>query len=98
MTRVWKIAFGLGVVLTLGCKEDLPTVPGSPAFEVKDGAHTGGNRHFYFLAPVVSAPSFTGTFDGSQPPEVSICAWTGGACGPLVADFTIASGAGSETV
>lgn len=81
--------------------EDLPTFPGStpgprPAFIVSDGM-TGGNDHFFFLPPLVPAPTYSGTFDGTQQPEVKICAWSGG-CGAEVAAFTMTTGPGSETI
>src|SRR2546425_167853 len=98
MTRGMKAIALLGAALGLACTDDLPTLPGRPSFEIMDGAHSGGNRHFYFLPPLVSAPSPTGTFDASQLPEVRICAGAGGACGAVVADFTMTDGSGSETV
>jgi len=70
-----------------------------PAFAISDGAHSNGNTHFFFLPPVVPEPSFAGTFDGWLAPVVDICEWTGTACTlPLTAEFTTATGPGSETV
>ena len=96
-------SLGLGAML-LGCT-DVPTSapPGSPAFEISDGANSGGNEHFFFLPPMVSDPSasFTAAFDASLSPEVSICLWdeVGGACVRLpVAEFDMTSGMGSEIV
>lgn len=88
-------------VLVAACSE-----VGSPVLEagetaapgISDGAH-GGNAAFYFLPPLVPAPSPTGVFDGTLEPTVVICAWTGAECtAPPVAEFTTAGGPGSETI
>ncbi len=70
-----------------------------PQLAISDGAHEG-NRHFYFLPPMVAAPGiFAGPFDGSLDPIVRICAWSAGACvGDPVAEYTPASGPASETI
>lgn len=53
-----------------------------------DGA-TGGNPHFFFLPPLVPAPTPTGTFDPSLAPVVEICELAATTCiFPLVAEFT----------
>jgi photosystem II stability/assembly factor-like uncharacterized protein len=87
------------VVLVLaGCREDLPTAPASPGFEIKDGAHSGGNGGFYFLPPLVTAPGYTGKFDAMQTPEVRICVFAHGGCGAEMASYTMTAGQGSEVV
>ena len=42
-----------------------------PAFTIQDGAHSG-NLHFFFLPPMVPAPKFSGTFDGTRSPVIRI--------------------------
>src|SRR6266571_1166304 len=70
-----------------------------PNAEIVDGSHGGGNAHFFFLPPLVPAPSFSGVFDASLLPVVRICRWTGTACAtPPLAEFTTATGSGSEVV
>lgn len=60
-----------------------------------DGAHADdANQHFYFLPPMVSQPTYSGTFDGSLSPVVEIS-------GPGLSDpvvFTMESGRGSQRV
>jgi Tol biopolymer transport system component len=57
--------------------------------QLSDAAN-GGNAHFYFLAPLVRMPLFTGVFDSHQDPVVHIT-------GPGVdVQFTKSSGYGSE--
>jgi hypothetical protein len=74
------------------------SLPGQLLAEVSDGAN-GGNEHFFFLPPLVPAPSPTGTFAGSMDPVVQICEWTGTDCVfPPIAEFTTTTGPGSEMV
>ena len=61
---------------------------------ISDGAHSG-NVHFYWLPPLVPATNPTGVFDGSLSPVVTISEGIGGA---TIAEFTMATGAGSELV
>src|SRR2546429_9796302 len=51
-------------IFALGCTDEPPTAPaaGRPRFEISDAAHTSGMPGFYFLPPMVAAPTFTGTF------------------------------------
>ncbi len=68
---------------------------------IQDGAHAGGNAHFYFLPPMVAAPAPSGAFDATQSPEVEICRYTATACsplGPAPARFTMTTGPGSVTI
>jgi hypothetical protein len=86
------------VLVAVACSDiPAPTAVPSPSFAIRDGAHNGGNPHFYWLPPLVSAPSPTGTFDPSSSPVVRISEWAG-AEGALVAEYTMSSGPGSETV
>lgn len=98
MTRKFFAAAALGAAMLAGCRDDVPTSPAGPAFEIKDGAHSAGNQHFYFLPPLVPPPASTGTFDGSQAAEVQICTWINDACGATIATYSTTSGVGSETV
>src|SRR5438477_120933 len=69
-----------------------------PAKVISDAAHGGVVQHFYFLPPLVSQPTYSGTFDPSAAPEVQVCAMSGSDCVALVADFFTTTGPGSETV
>jgi hypothetical protein len=91
---------GLALLLfAAACSEgDLPTGAfhaGDANHAISDGAHNG-TQGFYFLAPIVKAPSFGGTFDPSLAPVVLICETT--ACNAFHVTFTMTEGAGSETV
>jgi hypothetical protein len=90
--------------LAFACTDrDTPTAPTAedpePRLEISDAAHSGGNEHFFFLPPLVSAPTYDGVFDATQSPKVRICEWTGEVCAlPLLTEFTMHAGPGSETV
>lgn len=91
------------MALIAGCgRSDLATSPSatrpsSPQQEISDAVHSGGNARFYFLPPMVSAPSPTGVFDAQVTPVVEVCEWNG-ACGTVVARFSTTGGSGSTTV
>lgn len=92
----------LPAMLVAGCGTDsgpsaIATAPPAPV--ISDGAHQG-NEHFYFLPPLVPAPAYSGTADGSLAPSVSVCEWNASdeRCGPIVASFSIDAGTGSEVV
>jgi CARDB len=79
----------LALAVALGCREQQPvTAPKQPGISaaILDGAHEGGNPHFFFLPPMVPRPPFSGTFNPNLGPTVQICALTviGGAtaCDP----------------
>jgi Tol biopolymer transport system component len=74
--------------------------PGAPpALEISDAAHGGSTDGFFFLRPLVSSPSYSGSFDGELSPTVHICAGATASCaGAEVALFTTETGPGSETV
>src|SRR3989441_12006316 len=65
---------------------------------ISDAGHGTGTPGFYFLPPMVAAPTFTGTFVSGLTLEVEICVWTGTACDAPIATFTTKTGSGSETV
>jgi len=58
----------------------------APTFTILDAAH-GGTAGFYFLAPMVPAPTYSGTFDGTKAPVITICALAGDSCATTVATF-----------
>jgi surface protein len=97
MTRLPSASFGFLVLLLMaGCLERDPTAPadpGEPTHAISDGAH-GGIEGFYFLAPMVSHPTYNGIFDAALQPVVEICATT--ACTELHASFHMTEGSGSE--
>ncbi|PYP25716.1 MAG: hypothetical protein DMD51_07995, partial [Gemmatimonadetes bacterium] len=70
----------------------------APRFEIRDGAHNGGNPHFYFLPPIVATPNATGSFDATQVPGVTVCQLAGSDCGPVVAQFSMTTGTASAVV
>jgi len=101
MSSLTRYTVPVWVLLGLACNETPLMAPAGsePAFAISDGAHASGNAHFYFLPPMVSASSFTGAFDPTQTPVVQICELAGPVCQlPLIAQFTMAGGAGSEAV
>ena len=79
------------LALVAACSERLtdpgPVEPPAASFAIVDAAH-GGATGFYFLPPMVPAPSYAGAFDGTRAPDVTICVFAAGACGATVATFT----------
>jgi hypothetical protein len=106
MSSLTRIArrWALLLATALACQPDGPTSPAavrpgrSPRFVISDGAHAGGNTHFYFLPPLVPPPTPSGAFDAALQPVVDIATVTRGtaANAPLVS-FTTTAG-GSERV
>lgn len=99
-TSLKRAAAAAAVVLAVGCSTDArsPVEPAlDPSLTISDAAHSGSVPGFYFLPPIVEAPSFSGTFDAGLSPRVEICELSGSSCGPVVAQFTTA-GSGSERV
>jgi hypothetical protein len=91
----------IAAVLIAACTDRNPVAPveEAPSASISDAVHESGNAHFFFLPPVVSTPATHGVFDDSLSPLVQICEWTTSGCAtPLVAEFTSASGPGSERV
>lgn len=95
-----SLALPLAFLTFVACSETPLEPPvDSPSLSIEDAVHQNGNEAFYWLPPMVDAPSLSGVFDGTLAPEVTVCAWTGSACAlPLVAHFTETTGPGSETV
>jgi hypothetical protein len=90
------------VLAAAACTGDVtaPAAPGDggPTEIISDAAHAGAVPGFYFLPPMVPAPSYSGTFDGGLQPRVEICQVSGPVCGPVIAQYTTASGTGGERV
>lgn len=74
--------------------------PSEPGFDIGDAVFGHGNPHFFFLPPMVPAPTYAGTADGTLSPQVTVCEWQPGPgrCGAVVADFGTQSGTGSQVV
>src|SRR3989449_1818018 len=88
------------VLFALGCEDKPPTAPAAagPQFEISDAVHGTGTPGFYFLPPMVAAPTFTGAFVSGLTLEVEICVWNGTACDEPIVTFSTKTGTGSETV
>ena len=96
----------LGTAFLMGCQDEPPTWPDfadgdNPLFEIQDALHGGGNEHFFFLPPLVPAPTFGGVFNATRSPAVEICLIneeTGACAGEPLVTFTMDDGPGSKTV
>ena len=75
ISRSVRIACLLSAGLA-ACSEQGIVRPNDPRLmakpDIRDGAH-GGNEHFFFLPPLVSAPAVSGTSDGSLSPTIEVC-------------------------
>src|SRR5216117_1378081 len=100
-------ALCLSLVFASTCNRDLPMQPrerplpptaSPPQFQIQDGAHSGGNPHFFFLPPLVPAPTFSGTSDGTQKAVVKVCEWSGTTCLARIAEFSMTSGTASQVI
>lgn len=67
-----------------------------PTLRIAD-ATQNGNQHFYFLPPLAWQPEYSGTFDPTAQPEVTICAVNGSDCSDFVA-YTMTTETFGETV
>ena len=96
-----------GFVL-VACQSDRPVTShgGRISADISDGAHQAdclnaigtcvpGNAHFFFLPPMVKAPTPTGTFNPSLAPSVTICRLAGNDC---VANTSFSPGAAQVDV
>ncbi|HUQ80952.1 MAG TPA: hypothetical protein VM076_07445 [Gemmatimonadaceae bacterium] len=87
-----RLSMLLAAGLLAAC-DRTPTAPPTvltttrPSYAISDAAH-GGAPGFYFLAPLVPAPAYRGTFDATQQPVVRVCELAGTACGAAIASFT----------
>jgi hypothetical protein len=57
-----------------------------PILRIADAAHNG-DQHFYFLPPLAWQPEYSGDFDATAAPEVTICAVNGAVCDGTVAAY-----------
>src|SRR5437867_10754558 len=83
----WSLCFIAAAMAVLACQCDAPVGSRStrPAADISDGNQPANcvtpintcvpsNPHFYLLPPMVEAPSFSGSFNPSLVPTVTICA------------------------
>src|SRR5438105_2005896 len=105
MTRCLEaLVVGGCMTLVIGCAGDSVTDPRprsgdlQPSPIVSDAVHSSGKPHFYFLPPMVSNPTTSGTFDAALSPAVQICVMSGSACGATIASYSMISGPGGEKV
>jgi hypothetical protein len=92
MFRLKYAARAALLLAVAACTGDVtaPTVSGDagPAQTISDAAHSGAVPGFYFLPPMVPAPSYSGTFDGALQPTVVICELSGSTCVTTIASYT----------
>lgn len=65
----------LPLLWAAGCTDqEGPTAvsPDQPAFAIADAGSDGTATHFQWLAPIVSSPTITGTFDAGRSPVVKV--------------------------
>jgi alpha-tubulin suppressor-like RCC1 family protein len=87
------------LVAVSACSDMFSTAPngGPPSFDIADAARDYKDG-FYWLPPIVRQPTVSGTFDATLSPTVEICELVDGACGPVIATYTMTSGPGGELV
>jgi hypothetical protein len=76
-----------------------PRPGGEPQLSIWDAQYEGGVEGFYFLPPMVPAPAYSGTFDGTRAPVAEICVLDAArtACtGTIIKTFN--GGSGSEAI
>ena len=93
----------LSFVAFVACRdEQSPTAAKGPAIsaEIRDAVNGGGNPHFFWLPPIVAAPTFTGVFNPRLSPVVEICSRNVSPCpdGQVHVRFTTTSGSGGQIV
>jgi hypothetical protein len=98
-----KSAVAAALIVAVGaCTGDAGSPLGpdgaQPLATISDAAHAGTVPGFYFLPPMVSNPSYSGTFDGGLQPRVEICELAAGVCVTTIATYTTTSGPGGQTV
>lgn len=93
-----RVLVFLSLLVVLGaCNNGSPNT-GAKSQTISDGNHNNGNRHFYFLPPLVPAPTYTGTFNPNLSPTVEVCELGQSGCVATVASFSMTSGTGSEVI
>jgi alpha-tubulin suppressor-like RCC1 family protein len=87
------------LVAVFACSDQTFTTSpnGLPSFDIADAARDYKSG-FYWLPPMVRNPTVSGTFDATLSPTVEICELVDGACGPVLATYTMTSGPGGEVV
>ncbi|MET0398923.1 MAG: cadherin-like domain-containing protein [Longimicrobiaceae bacterium] len=105
MLRLNRILCTAAVLVTAACSGDSPSpvAPAdAPAREILDAARSPLVQGFYWLAPLVPTPTFSGTFDPNVSPTVQVCELAGpppSTCtSTIVAQFTKTSGTGGQLV
>ena len=95
--RARLLLLPLLVAVSACSDEALSTAPnaGLPSFVIADAARDFKSG-FYWLPPMVRQPTVSGTFDASLSPTVEICELVDGACGSVLATYTMTSGPGEE--
>ena len=93
----------LPVVAFAACRDERsPTALNGPTIsaEIRDAVHGGGNPHFFWLPPIVAAPTPTGVFNPRLSPVVEVCSQNVSPCpdGQVHARFTTTSGSGAQIV
>jgi len=98
MLRLKRVAAAAAVLAVAACSADSssPLAPETPRATISDAAHAGAVPGFYFLPPMVSQPTVSGTFDATLQPRVEICELSGSVCGTVIATFV--PGTGSTNV
>jgi alpha-tubulin suppressor-like RCC1 family protein len=89
----------LFVAVSACSDQTISTAPnvGLPSFDIADAARDYKSG-FYWLPPMVNHPTVSGTFDATLSPTVEICELIDGACGPVLATYTLTSGPNGEFV
>lgn len=102
MFRLKYAARAALLLAVAACTGDVtaPAAPGGagPAQTISDAAHAGTVPGFYFLPPMVPAPSYSGTFDGGLQPRVEICEINGPSCTTIATYNNVPAGNGSYQV
>ena len=76
------------LALTAACLDHPTSQHSRPSASIFDGA-SGGNRHFFFLQPLVPNPGAGGENDATVNPVVEICQWNGASCVSMLATYTM---------
>ncbi len=105
MLRLNRILCTAAVLVTAACSGDSPSpvAPAdAPAREILDASRSNLVQGFYWLAPLVPQPTFSGTFDPNVSPTVQVCELAGpppSTCtATIVAQFTKTAGTGGQLV
>ena len=73
----WSIVWVFTLLIATACSSgDKATAPTRPEFAISDAVHEGGTPGFYFLPPMVTQPTFSGTFDAditTLNPLIAVC-------------------------